>query len=220
MTYQWRFNEVPIPGANGTSYTRTNVQAADAGSYSVLITNAAGAAVSDDAVLTVNTPPTLAPLPDRIAHAGQLIAFSVAANDLDANQTLSFSLEPGAPPTATIHPTTGLFAWLTTLGDANTTNLITVRVTDDGTPSLSTTVSFTATVVPPPALDSVSVSNGVITITWSAIPGRTYRVEFKADLAAPGWTALSPEVTAGGPTASFSEPIAETQRFYRVVALD
>lgn len=220
LSYQWRFNEVPIPGATSGSYTRTNVQAADAGNYSVEVTNAVGAAISEDAVLTVNTPPTLSPIADRIVHAGQLVALTAVASDPDAEQTLNFSLDSGAPPGATINSTNGLFAWPTTAADANTTNHITVRVSDSGTPSLSATATFTVTVVPPPRLESVSLSNGVVTMVWSAIPGRAYRVEFKDDLNAPGWTALTPEVTATGPTAVFTEALAAAQRFYRIVALD
>ena len=53
LSYQWRFNGTPLAGAIGTSYTRPNAQPSDAGSYSVVITNLAGSAVSVDAILTV-----------------------------------------------------------------------------------------------------------------------------------------------------------------------
>jgi Metal-dependent hydrolase len=53
--YQWRLNGNPISGATGSSYTRTNVQPADTGDYSVLITNIAGSVVSSNATLTVNS---------------------------------------------------------------------------------------------------------------------------------------------------------------------
>jgi hypothetical protein len=54
--YQWRKNSSPIGGATGTSYTVANAQPADAGSYSVVVTNIAGAVTSDIAVLTVTVP--------------------------------------------------------------------------------------------------------------------------------------------------------------------
>jgi len=57
LAYQWRFNTAPIAGATSSSYTRTNVQSADAGNYSVLVTNQAGSASSSDAVLTVKRAP-------------------------------------------------------------------------------------------------------------------------------------------------------------------
>ena len=56
--------------------------------------------------------------------------------DLPAN-LLTFSLAPGAPIGVTLKSEDGLLIWQTTDSDANTTNLITVRVTDNGTPALS-----------------------------------------------------------------------------------
>jgi endonuclease/exonuclease/phosphatase family metal-dependent hydrolase len=53
--YQWRLNANPISGATSSSYTRTNVQPADTGDYSVLVTNVAGSVVSSNATLTVNS---------------------------------------------------------------------------------------------------------------------------------------------------------------------
>jgi hypothetical protein len=52
LFYQWRFNDSPVDNANSSSYTRTNVQASDAGVFSVLVTNLAGSITSDPAVLS------------------------------------------------------------------------------------------------------------------------------------------------------------------------
>ena len=53
LAYQWRFNGTNLAGANGSSYTRPNAQAADAGNYSVVITNASGNVTSSNALLTL-----------------------------------------------------------------------------------------------------------------------------------------------------------------------
>jgi endonuclease/exonuclease/phosphatase family metal-dependent hydrolase len=53
--YQWRLNGNSISGATNSSYTRTNVQPADTGDYSVLITNIAGSIVSSNGTLTINS---------------------------------------------------------------------------------------------------------------------------------------------------------------------
>ena len=55
LNYQWRFGTTTISGATDASYTRTNVQFADAGNYSVIITNASGSVTSSAALLTVLT---------------------------------------------------------------------------------------------------------------------------------------------------------------------
>jgi hypothetical protein len=54
-TYQWRFNGTNISGATGTSYTRTSVQYADAGIYSIRVTNLAGGITSFEAGLSILT---------------------------------------------------------------------------------------------------------------------------------------------------------------------
>ena len=58
-----------MAGATGDNYTRTNVQTTDAGNYSVMITNLAGAVTSSAALLAVTLPPppqfqTISRLPD------------------------------------------------------------------------------------------------------------------------------------------------------------
>lgn len=53
-TYQWRKDGVPIAGATGSSLTLTNVQAADAHDYDVVMTNSVATATSYAATLTVD----------------------------------------------------------------------------------------------------------------------------------------------------------------------
>lgn len=52
LSYQWRFNGTNIATATNATYTRFNAQLADAGNYSVRVTNSAGSATSVDAVLS------------------------------------------------------------------------------------------------------------------------------------------------------------------------
>ena len=54
LSYFWLRNSTPIPGANGTNYTLSNVQLSDSGSkFSCLVSNACGTALSSNAVLKV-----------------------------------------------------------------------------------------------------------------------------------------------------------------------
>jgi internalin A len=59
LTYQWRFNNADILGANDPSLLLTNVAMTNAGNYALVVTNAFGSATSAVAVLTVLVPPTL-----------------------------------------------------------------------------------------------------------------------------------------------------------------
>jgi len=56
LSYQWRFNSNPIAGATSASLSLTSVTSAQAGVYSVTVSNAAGSVTSTGATLTVNTP--------------------------------------------------------------------------------------------------------------------------------------------------------------------
>ena len=98
----------------------------------------------------------------------------------------------------------------------DTTNLITVVVTDNGSPNLADTKTFTVTVIQPPVIQSIVASNDLVTITWSAIPEQVYRVQYKDDLTGTNWNDLAPDVIANGPVASKTDPIGAAQRFYRV----
>src|SRR5205807_6095837 len=91
-----------------------------------------------------NTAPTLAPISNKFVHQGETVSFTASATDSDVPmQTLTFSLDPGAPAAANINASSGLFTWPTTGVPAPATNVVTVRVTDNGSPSLDDSKTFT-----------------------------------------------------------------------------
>ncbi len=55
-TYQWRLNGVNIPGAVYPTYTITNAQPADGGSYDVVVVNIGGAVASAVATVIITSP--------------------------------------------------------------------------------------------------------------------------------------------------------------------
>jgi len=59
MSYQWRQNGAPIPGANASTHQLSNAQPGDAGLYSVVISNAFGAVTSAVVTLCVATGPAV-----------------------------------------------------------------------------------------------------------------------------------------------------------------
>src|ERR1043166_8658629 len=66
LNYQWRRNGAILPGAGGSTYAISNVQPAQAGTYSVFVSNPAGLVESTPAVLTVqpqDQPPFISFIP-------------------------------------------------------------------------------------------------------------------------------------------------------------
>jgi len=111
-----------------------------------------------------NTPPVLAPLPDRELVLGQTLAFPIGATDSDLPpQTLSFSLGPDAPPGATVDSVTGLFTW--TPDSAPDERDITVIVTDNGVPPLSAQATFRVVVKSAPRI-SLRMTTEALELSW------------------------------------------------------
>jgi alpha-tubulin suppressor-like RCC1 family protein len=56
LTYQWRLDDVPLPGATNAMLTVTNLKLTDQGNYSVAVSNTFGLAISSNAWLQVTAP--------------------------------------------------------------------------------------------------------------------------------------------------------------------
>jgi hypothetical protein len=78
LRYQWRLSGTNIAGATGASLTLSNVQPAQAGIYTLRVTNVCGSATSSNAVLTVNQAPSCVTPP-----AGLVSWWRAEANALD-----------------------------------------------------------------------------------------------------------------------------------------
>jgi len=69
-TYQWQKGGVNITGATSASYSLGSAAAGDAGSYTVVVTNASGSVTSNVATLTVNAAPVPTPTPTPSGGGG------------------------------------------------------------------------------------------------------------------------------------------------------
>ncbi len=105
-------------------------------------TNWIAVAPSPGAVYVPNTPPIISPIPDIETNEMRLIQFFINAADTNVPaQTLTFSLESGAPAGARVEPN-GRFRWWPREEQGPGNYTITVRVTDNGSPPQSSTASF------------------------------------------------------------------------------
>jgi len=83
FTYQWKKDGVSISGATSSSLFLSSVQAANAGTYTVVVSNSAGNAVSNGAILTVTAAPTFPSITtqpqSQTVTVGQSVTFSMTA---------------------------------------------------------------------------------------------------------------------------------------------
>jgi hypothetical protein len=167
-----------------------------------------------------NTPPHLLAVASQTVLKGKPVnlLFSATDDDIPAQQ-LTFSLDAGSPPDAAINPTNGAFTWVPAGPPGANTNLISVIVTDNGNPNRSTTNTLVI-IATDLNVNGLSVSTNGALITWSAIPGVTYRVQYKDDLSDPVWIDLPGDVLATTNVAARSDlgSLTNKARFYRVIA--
>jgi DNA-binding beta-propeller fold protein YncE len=145
-----------------------------------------------------NTAPVIASAADQTLAAGASLTLTVSATDPDVpRQQLSFGLGADAPPGAIIDGTSGVFQWQPDISEAPGIYRVSISVTDDGSPSLSDSTSFRVLVTSPDFLITASAPrDGVPVLLWEAVPGKTYRLQFKDQLGDQAWTTLGPNILA------------------------
>ncbi|MEZ5341381.1 MAG: putative Ig domain-containing protein [Acidimicrobiales bacterium] len=139
------------------SWTPTEAQGPGSFPITITVTDDAPTPKSDSAtfIITVtetNQAPSLSTIADWTVDEGVPVSLLPFAYDADIpSQTLVFSAG-GVPAGATFDPTTGAFDWTPGPADGGAVYLLSITVTDSGSPALSHTQNFSITVndVPPP----------------------------------------------------------------------
>lgn len=174
-----------------------------------------------DRFVPTNTPPQLAAIPDAVIHAGTTFRITNSATDNDFPPNTLTYLLPVRPIGASLNSTNGILTWPSPTNSAGTTNNFTVRVTDSGSPPLSTNQSFRVRVVVRPELSATFIGPGTLRLTWTSAPKSRYRVYHTSNLATATWLPLGGIVTATSETTSFNDPGATgAQKFYRIVIVE
>ncbi len=166
LYYQWRKNGIFIAGATNSTLNINQAQNADAGYYTVEVSNSAGSETSIAALLSINKPPTFVDLqPVSVIEQGTLsVQLKTADIDLPA-QKLTVRLVSG-PPGLVVSPD-GLVSWNPTEVQGGSSYPVTVEVSDG---SLGTTGQFEVTVSEvnrPPVINPVVASSVGEGLAWS-----------------------------------------------------
>jgi len=134
-----------------------------------------------------NAPPVLATINNQTVNVGQIVAFTASASETNVPaQTLTFTLLAGATnATLTqINNTNANFIWRPLTSQAESTNTFTLAVTDNGTPALEATQSFTVVVNPltPPGFASLVKTAGQFSFVVNGEAGPNYEIQASTNL--------------------------------------
>src|SRR5207249_1090064 len=121
-------------------WTPTEAQGPGVYPVTIVATDSGSPAMNGTAPITitvneVNSAPVVTNPGNKTTNELAALTFTVTATDGDVPaNTLTFSLDAGAPAGATINGSTGAFSWTPT---ASGTFPVTVRVTDNGSPAMN-----------------------------------------------------------------------------------
>jgi hypothetical protein len=206
--YQWRFNGTNIAAATTTTCTISNAQPSDEGSYSVIVSNTYGYALSPDATLFVLVPPSITAQPQsqEIAH-GSNVTFTVTADGtLPLGYQWRFNGTNLADATASACTVTNAQA-----KDAGSYSVVVSNIAGTLT---STDAVLTVTTPLPPHIDSISLMpDGQLQVQVSGAPGR-YAMDASTNLA--DWAELTNFTTTSDTFQYLDADTNQLQRFYRV----
>jgi hypothetical protein len=210
---RWTPSEDAGPGSYSLTTVVTDTDSLLTATNSFLVT-----------VNEVNTAPFLPFQGNVIVSGGGIFSLFNGAFDSDKPfNTLTYQLL--ASPTGASIDVDGLITWTPAPNQVPSTNVFTTKVTDFNPMAvnalhLSATNSFTVTVLPPgtpPIIQSITVAEGAAVVTWSAVTGRTYRLQMKSDVIATNWTDVVPDIIAASNFVSATNNVGTSQtRFYRI----
>jgi hypothetical protein len=134
-----------VPGDPGTASFLWTPEASDVGNHSLTFSVSDGLWLDEETIVVtvgaVNAPPTLEPIGDRVVELGVTLEITLVATDIDQD-LLTFSTEglPEGAVLADFGDGTGLIEWTP---DEVGVHIVTVTVTDDGTPQELASETFT-----------------------------------------------------------------------------
>jgi hypothetical protein len=206
LTFQWTKDGTAIEGATGRTLSLPSVTAAEAGSYAVRVSNAAGTATSGAAVLVVRIPPVIARSPEGlVVNAGQEAVFAVEAT---GSEPLTFqwtkdgtAIEGATARTLSLPSVTaaeaGSYAVRVSNAAGTATSVAAVLV-----------VRVSARIIREPGASEV-------VFQLPSAPGLPYRLEVADALAGAGWTAVEVGVAVGAVVEVRRSIDPAGSRFYR-----
>lgn len=197
------------------SFTASELQGGQTFTIEVLVSDGNGGSDSQTfevEVVETNTAPTINAIPTQLVSQGDLVSFSVEANDPDVpTQSITFSLGDDAPAGATIDALTGLVTWQTAEDEASSQVEFTVIATDSAGLAASRVVTVQVGNDAPLALfpggpftaelaDTLGLLNGAVLPPILPLASAFAAPGFGGG---PGFVGEPPEFTPGAPNFRF-----------------
>jgi hypothetical protein len=213
----WTPTQTQSPGTNTITTVVT-----DNGSPPMSATNSFTVIVKE-----VNVAPVLPVVSTQTVSALTLLTVIDTATEPNIHAT-TIGYRLVNPPAGMTINVNGIITWTPTQAQSPSTNIITTVVTNSDAfdlvnPQLTASNSFTV-IVPGgstlPLIQSISLTNSIATIKWSAVSGQNYRLQYKQNLTDSTWSNVVPDFTASGSIAIGTNGVNNsTQQFYRVMLL-
>ncbi len=215
----WTPVQTQSPGTNALVTVVTNSNPYDLLNPQLVATNSFLVIVNE-----VNQPPVLSPQLDVSIDDNSVLVVTNAATEPNIHSvTIGYTLV--SPPVGAGIDSNGVITWNPTQTEEAGNNVLLTVVTnfnpyDTVNPLLTATNSFNGTVTQPvvsPRITSVTLTNGVATVTWTTVPGHFYTLQYE-DTAGTNWVSIQPPVMAPGLSASMTNAVGgATHRLYQVV---
>ncbi|MFZ0828469.1 MAG: hypothetical protein WAO02_13700, partial [Verrucomicrobiia bacterium] len=208
------------------SWTPTEAQGPGTNRFTTVVSDGSLSATNSFIVVVneVNVAPVLPFQANRTIDVLTTLVVTNTATDGDIPANVLAYVLVNAPTNALIDAN-GVIMWTPVSAQGGTTNLFVTIVTDNGTPNLSATNSYfvfvnPAPIIPPPVFESIGLTNGVVTVTWSSVSHGVYRLQSNQTLTSTNWTDVAPDVQAVGPTATATNVVGgSTQQFFRIMVV-
>jgi hypothetical protein len=208
LSYQWLFGGTNVVGATSASLTLSNAQPIQAGSYSVLVTNALGSITSAVATLTILQRPVITRQPrSLVAIPGGAASFSVSAQGC-----MPFAYQWRKDGSPLVGQTKA--ALTITNVQPQDFGAYRVRITNADGSVLSDAAMLTLAVSP--GIRSPGFNSETFMLTVPTEVGLTYVIEYKDSLEDASWKVLTTLAGTGLAIPMTDNGLTNTTRFYRV----
>ncbi len=221
LVYQWQLNGINLDGAITNSFTLTNAQAANSGSYTALITNLSGSVTSAVANLIVLLPPVATPptldfgvvAPGTTAQASLAVS-NASAGVLDGSAAITtgpFSVGSGTPFHLNPSDQTNLNVSFSPTGSGQFSNAVVFASNGGGATNI-----LMGRAIGPPSILQPAFGGGSFVFSFATAAGFTYVVQYKISLQDQIWQTFQSVMGDGTVKTITNSFPSDAQRFYRL----